>query len=381
MIQIKWILFRFREFHIFKKLRCLNIENHDFFKLASRRNDYEYRFVRSDQTVTMRNVALAAGVAVSTVSKALRNDPTIPPKRCLELQRLAEDLGYRPHPLVATLMAQLHHRRRRNDPLSIAWIDLWSAATGQESAINLVPVLTGAQERANELGYRIEVYRAGREQITPEQLNRLLTAKGQWGLIIPPVPESFKYYPLDLRGLSAVTIGTSLQNPVMHRVSPNHFQGCVLAFKQLQKQGRKRIGLALSPTMNERTEGKWLGAYLSSQACLRSKEKVKPLIANPDDLKKISAWLDNDYPDVVLVAEKFQWKRASTLNQTPHQVPDLAWLMLSEPKNPKELCGLDYRPQQLGRAALEMVVAQIHRNERGHPDIAQTVLIDAIWSE
>ena len=55
--------------------------------------------------------------------------------------------------------------------------------------------------------------------------------------------------------------------------------------------------------------------------------------------------------------------------------------MLSEPKNPKELCGLDYRPQQLGRVAVEMVVAQIHRNERGHPDIPQTVLIDAVWSE
>jgi hypothetical protein len=52
-----------------------------------------------------------------------------------------------------------------------------------------------------------------------------------------------------------------------------------------------------------------------------------------------------------------------------------------QPVNHKELGGLDYRPEQLGRAAVEMVVAQIHRNERGRPAIAHTVMIDAVWIE
>jgi hypothetical protein len=31
--------------------------------------------------------------------------------------------------------------------------------------------------------------------------------------------------------------------------------------------------------------------------------------------------------------------------------------------------------------AVEVVVAQIHRNERGTPSVPQTVLIDGVWSE
>jgi hypothetical protein len=76
----------------------------------------------SAQIVTMRHVARAARVAVSTVSKALRNDPALPEKRCRSIQAIAARLGYRPHPLVATLMAQLHNRRRRVDPHSLAWL-------------------------------------------------------------------------------------------------------------------------------------------------------------------------------------------------------------------------------------------------------------------
>ena len=44
----------------------------------------------------MRDVAQAANVSVSTVSKALRNDPTIPDGRCRSIQEMAERLGYRP---------------------------------------------------------------------------------------------------------------------------------------------------------------------------------------------------------------------------------------------------------------------------------------------
>lgn len=343
------------------------------FGLGRRAGIYEYRFVQSPNVVTMRQVAHATGVAVSTVSKALRNDPSIPKQRCQSIQAAAERLGYRPHPLVATLMAQMHHHRRRSDPHNIAWIDLWPAVKDHIAAMRAEPLLRGARARAQELGYGIEVYPAGTEQMSPERLHRTLTTRGQWGLIIPPVPESAMKFPLDLRGLTGVTIGTSLHEPVMHRVSPNHFQGCVLAFEKVQAKGFLRIGLVLTTAMNERVEGKWLGAFLACQQRRPKRERVQPLLTPRDDHEILARWLRRENPDVVLVAEEFSWR----LDARGTRRPAIASLMPRE--NRRGLGHLDYRPEQLGHVAVEMVVAQIHRNERGSPAIPHSVLIDAVW--
>ena len=337
----------------------------------------EHRFVKYNQPVTMQQVARAAGVATSTVSKALRNDPSIPEKRCLSIQQAAARLGYRPNPMVSALMAQIHRHRRRSDPHNIAWIDLWPAGKNREVAMNSESILAGARMRAGELGYEIEVYPIGSNPMTPERLRRMLSSRGQWGLIIPPVPESAKKYPLDLRGLTGVTIGTSLHEPAMHRVSPNHFQGCVLAFEQMRVRKFHRVGLALTPAMNERVEGKWLGAFLACQQGIPKNERVSPLIAAADDYKSQSRWMVRENPDAILLAEEFP---ALAANPGSSQVPrcvNITRLMQREKIN--ELGGLDWRPEQLGRVAVDMVVAQIHRNERGCPDVSHTVLIDAVW--
>ena len=351
----------------------------EVFALGRRAEIYEYRFVKSAPPVTMRHVARAAGVAVSTVSKALRNDPSLPEKRCRAVQATAARLGYRPHPLVAALMSQIHHHRRRSDPHNIAWIDLWPAGKDSAAAMSVEPVLRGARERARELGYGIEVYPAGANGMSPKHLHRTLTTRGQWGLIIPPVPEPAMRFPLDLRGLTGVTIGTSLHEPVMHRVSPNHFQGCVLLFERLRAKGFRRLGLVLTPAMNERVEGKWLGAFLACQERLPRGERVSPLLAGRDDKQTLARWLRREKPDAVLVAENFFRAGVSPARGNSFQRPLIAWLM--PPDGSRGFDGLDLRPEQLGRVAVEMVVAQIHRNERGSPAIPHTVLIDAVCAD
>ncbi len=319
----------------------------------------------------MRDVAREAGVSVSTVSKALRNDPTIPEARCLAVQAAATRLGYRPHPMVSALMAQMHHHRRRSDPHNIAWIDLWPAGGDHLSPMSVEPVLQGALARAGELGYGLEIYPVGAGRISPESLRRTLAARGQWGVIIPPVPESAMKFPLDLRGLTGVTIGTSLHEPVMHRVSPNHYQGLVLAWAALRARGFQRIGLVLTPEMNERVESKWLGAFLACQQQLPKSGRVAPLLIAREDAAALARWLDRENPGAVLLAEDFSWPAA-------HEVA-LAWLVRQG--KPGGAGSLDHRPEQLGRVAVEMVVAQIHRNERGSPAMPHTMLIDAAWAD
>ena len=176
-----------------------------FFLGKTERND-EHRFVNQNSTVTMRDVARRAGVVPSTVSKALRGDPTISKFRRREIRKIAAQLGYNPNPMVASLMAQLHHRRRRTDPCKLAWIDLWPPNANRPALLNLI--LEGVRARAEKLGYGVELYHAGEGGLNPKQIRRVLTAKGQWGFIIPPVPANAASFDLDVEGLAGIVIGS-----------------------------------------------------------------------------------------------------------------------------------------------------------------------------
>jgi len=42
---------------------------------------------------------------------------------------------------------------------------------------------------------------------------------------------------------------------------------------------------------------------------------------------------------------------------------------------------LEYPAEAIGGAAVDMVVGQIHRNERGAPTSPHTLLLDSVWTE
>lgn len=326
----------------------------------------------------MAAVARAAGVSTSTVSKALREDPTIPGDRRREIQDVAKKLGYRPNPLVAALMARLHSRRRRNDPHHIAWIDLWPDDRAAARTTDFKLMLLGAQQRAAELGYQIEVHRVARDGTSAGRLHDILISRSQWGLIIPPVPKEAMTYPLNLEGLTGVTIGTSLHQPVMHRVASNLFQGGQLACRKLRELGYRRIGLALSPAMNDRVDEKWLGAFLAEQVDWPRDERIPPLLVDEAGEASFVAWRKRHQPDAVLLAEPY----IDNWIQRPPARPATAvvWLRRIESVG-RNTFAIDTRPGKMGAAAVELVVAQIHRNERGSPQIHHTLLLDGVWSE
>ncbi len=327
----------------------------------------------------MNEIARAAGVARSTVSKALRDDPTISPARCKEIQKLARDIGYRPNPMVSALMAQLLRHRRRTDPHHIAWIDLWPNNGARAAVPILKPLLRGARQRAEELGYAIEVHCVTAEGISAERLSQILVSRAQWGIIIPPVPSNVADFPLDLRGLTGVTIGTSFHHPVMHRVSPNHFQGAQLACDQLRAKGFRRIGFVLSPEMDERVDGKWLGAFLARQHAWPVSERVPPLLAGSDGEMEFKKWRARHLPDVFLIAEAhvLSWLQTTTKGGSD-DIP-VTWLVIETVA--RKAWGIDYQAERIGGAAVELLLGQIHRNERGSPAVPHTVLLDGVWVE
>ena len=325
----------------------------------------------------MRDVARLARVALSTVSRALRDDPAIPLKRRMEIKRMAEEIGYHPNPLVSTLMAQVHRGRRAGDPDQIAWIDLWPDGS-HSPAVLMFEILTGARARARSLGYELEVHSIAAKMLSADRLRQILLARSQWGFIIPPVPEHAMHFPLVMSDLAGVTIGTSLMEPRLHRVTTNHFQTAQLAWDTLHAKGFKRIGLAVSSRMNGRLNGQWLGGYVAAPTRLGLTASMPPLVVEETDFVKFEKWIHEFQPDALLVADPLiaSWAQSKIPSDA---CPALAWLALQP--DAKNIWGLDYRPQNIGAAAVDLIVGQIHRNERGSPAYPHTLLLDSVWTE
>ena len=80
--------------------------------------------------VTMTAVAKRAGVHTTTVSLALRNHPSLPVTTRERIQALAREMGYRPDPGLAALVA---YRSRLNPPKhrqTLAYIPNWHSRWG-----------------------------------------------------------------------------------------------------------------------------------------------------------------------------------------------------------------------------------------------------------
>src|SRR5215212_8804577 len=99
--------------------------------------------------VTFRQIAKASGLAVATVSYALRNHPKIPPATIARVRAVADGLGYRPNPRVAALMAHIRRARPVASGDRIAFV--WLSRPGPYLRMH-----EGAKQRAQQLGYALE---------------------------------------------------------------------------------------------------------------------------------------------------------------------------------------------------------------------------------
>ncbi len=144
----------------------------------------------------------------------------------------------------------------------------------------------------------------------------------------------------------------------------------------MRAKGFRRIGLALSLAVSERVDGKWFGGYLASQLHWPKSDRVAPLMNTPNDAGIFEKWLRREQPDALLLAEPhvLAW-----LPTDPARRPPIAWLTVET--GARGVWGIDHQPVRTAAAAVDLVVGQIHRNERGVPAAPQTVLLDGTWVE
>ncbi len=330
----------------------------------------------------MKQIAHRAGVAISTVSMALRNDPSIPERTRQRIANLAEEMGYRPNPLVSALMSQLHKGLpSRNAPV-IAMLHGWT----RNPQLPIDPhqmfwrfsqlYERGARRRAEALGYGLEKFNYREPGMTQARLTKVLLTRNIAGLLIAPLPCGGFRLELPWEHFAAASIGETLHDPLLHRAVTNHFAGMQIALEHLRAAGFHRIGFAITRELNDRLNHHWLGAFAAFNESLPTARRVRPCLLEKVEAGTFERWFRREKPDALIASETLVRRCLEQVARVPEEV---AFAELGVDRHKPAAAGIDQEAELVGTAAIDLIVAQLHRNERGIPERAKTLEIGGVW--
>ncbi len=328
----------------------------------------------------LREIAARAGVSHTTVSLALRGDARLPAATRRRIEAIAERLGYRRDATLGELMARLRNIRARPAHATLGFVTAWPTRHGWSEAPNHRRFHAGALERSRELGYALDEFWLAEPGMRSERMTRILLARGIRGLILHSLPHPAGELSLGWNHFAAVTKGVTIVRPALHRVISSHYDDIRLVAAELASRQYRRLGLVLGEELNHRVDCAWLAGLHVYQRALRRADRVPPLIlSRRNETAKFASWFAKHRPDALLFSDQPvpAWVAARGL-KVPHDI-GLVHLDWSPELSP--LAGLDSDPEALGRAAVDLLVGQLHAHERGVPRHEKIVTIKGVWRE
>lgn len=324
--------------------------------------------------VSMREIARHAGVSVSAVSLALRNQARVSEAERRRIQAIAHQLGYRRDPEIARLMEHLRTTRSRRRDSTLAVIIPELDREGLASYYPITEMLKGIRAQAEEAGFVPELFFLTDPGMTPARLRSILVARGIKGLILAPYSSGVGTLDLDVGGFCAATAGYSIVRPQVHRACPNYLQMMDELIDHLQRLHFHRIGFVLTYSRGGIGHKLLTSSYLYYQSLLPARERIPMLPREQANERDIAAWLRRYRPEVVIGSGRVFALLQGMGVAIPGDLP-FANLDLSEP--PRQAAGMDHRYQLVGAEAVNLVLTQFTLNLTGQPANPKIVLVDS----
>jgi LacI family transcriptional regulator len=329
--------------------------------------------------VTLKAIARHAGLSLATVSYALRGHPKIPPDTRDLVAAAARELGYRPNPRVAGLMAHIRGARVRPRAERLAFV--WVHTTRRTSAENpyLRAVFKGASARAERLGFALEEFWTDDPGMTEPRLQEIIVARGITGVLLSPVltPETSLVLDWDWSRLAAVVIGNVTWTPELHHVGHHHFLAMRMVLQELGKLGCRRPAAVVDAVIDDRAKHAWTGAFFANHP---EPERARELLRmhDPKQPRGLAAWLTRSGADALIVSAVEQLAAPGVRAFCRRNALPIATLRWS-PASPATVAGIDQCDDLLGVQAVELLIAQLHHNERGPPRHPGMMLFPGRW--
>jgi DNA-binding LacI/PurR family transcriptional regulator len=343
---------------------------------------------------SLAEVAAKAGVSKATASLVLnrRAGPSASTRK--RVIAAADTLGFKPNPLVTAFQAHVRSGRAVRYEANIGWLNDYPERTFWRHTPWWDGYFVGARRRAEALGFFLEELHLsdysdeGDPRRALRRLARVLRNRGIRGLLLPwlrhPVisEEAWEDLAVAMIGRNtlpgAQSVGPS-DPPFFHHVSPDVFHNFRLAWSRLAGLGRRRIGLVLSRENETLGDQQQRACLLVIQDSCPLAERVCPLFLPADtpmstDAGPLADWLAAERPDAVLLYN--DGLRVALQRSFGNRI---LGVQLNRIAQHARAVGVDNRHAEIGSAAIDLVAAQINRNERGRPPTPHEVLIKGCW--
>lgn len=310
-----------------------------------------------------------------TVSRVLRNQPSISAPVRAKVLKAVQALGYTPDPQVAKLM---HHLRTRRKPAFEAAIcALTTRGPDAPPHFYFEGIESGAAQRAKAAGFSFSTLQIGSAPDSWRTVPRILRSRGVEGVILLPM-----ILPIALDGLldwdefSVVAATFSVLSPQLHAAQPHHFKNSRLLAERVSALGYRRIGVVANVEQTQRTNHS-LNAAVIWHELLNQGSFVPPLLYSGTSPKDLEEWYQREQPDVIVThVPRLCHAFAARLGLS---IPGPVGFVSANAKPGTEIAGINERAHDVGSAAVDLLASLIHRGVRGIPALPSTMQVSGHW--
>lgn len=334
---------------------------------------------------SLQDIANAVGVSKMTVSLALRKNPRISEATRNKVSKAAERLGYRPNPEVGRFMSAIRQRRSGDRGMPMAYLTSGGEKGAWRESDTERHYWEGATERAREYGYHMEEHWLGQSGMTASRMSDIIWNRGISGVIVhpffqtlsgtnPQISLKFKW-----KRFVAVAISDMLQDPLLNRVIHDHYTSILTVMKELTGRGYRRIGLCLTEHMDLTVNQRWQAGYRVFRAN-HPIERIEPLIAPDLNAAALAECVETNELDAVVGADTRMQRFFEEAGLKMGK--DLAYADLDIDLQDciyDGISGIHQNSMVMGAAAVDLLVAQLQRNETGVPKVPLVMQVEGEW--
>jgi DNA-binding LacI/PurR family transcriptional regulator len=333
--------------------------------------------------ITMKSIAVHAGVTQATVSMSLANNPRIPAVTRERIQAIARKLNYHPNPYVSTLMRIRRQGKPLKDQPALALVCALRTANGwrDHAAPTIRQMREGAFARATMRGYRAQEFWLHRDQMSNQRFSEMLHARGIQGMLLSPLGEGDPTPALHWSYFASVSLSVPLPSLTVTTVCNDHYFSSVQVVRECHRRGYRRPGLLLRRAHQLRFQGRWEAGFLVGREMLGEVDSIQPLYVDDwPDVPRIMSWLKREKPDVIITPAADVL--TTMLQRAGWKIPgDIGLALLACPELGDRCSGVYQNGRMIGALAVDTLISMVERHERGLPEQATTLMVEGQWNE